>query len=135
MHAQFAAFFPTGIAAVSFLMFNLFDSPCLAAISTMSREIGSKKFFWFAILFSKCCRLCIALMVYQIGGLVLGEVAASGRPRLPRLRFWESSCTFCYDGIPISEAAVWRHVKRHKNVTRITTKTHLKEMILCYTGL
>ena len=32
MHDQFAAFFPTTMVAVSFLLFNLFDSPCLAAI-------------------------------------------------------------------------------------------------------
>jgi len=75
MHAQFAAFFPTGIAAISFLYFNLFDSPCLAAISTMSREMGSKKFFWFAILFQNISAYCIALMVYQIGGLFSGKVA------------------------------------------------------------
>ena len=75
MHAQFAAFFPTSIAAVSFLFFNLFDSPCLAAISTLSKEMGSRKFFWFAILFQNVLSYCIALMVYQIGGLILGEVA------------------------------------------------------------
>ena len=51
MHDQFAQFFPTGIAAVSFLMFNLFDSPCLAAISTMAREMKSKKFVVFALIF------------------------------------------------------------------------------------
>ena len=36
MHDQFAAFFPTTMVAVSFLLFNLFDSPCLAAISQRS---------------------------------------------------------------------------------------------------
>jgi len=77
MHAQFAAFFPTSMAALSFLYFNLFDSPCLAAISTMSREMGSKKFFWFAILFQNVSAYCIALMVYQIGGLFTGEVMFS----------------------------------------------------------
>ena len=75
MHDQFAQFFPTGIAAVSFLMFNLFDSPCLAAISTMAREMKSKKFVVFALIFQNVLSYCVALMVYQIGGLVLGEVA------------------------------------------------------------
>ncbi len=75
MHDQFAQFFPTGIAAVSFLMFNLFDSPCLAAISTMAREMKSKKFVVFALIFQNVLAYCVALMVYQIGGLVLGEVA------------------------------------------------------------
>ena len=75
MHDQFAQFFPTGIAAVSFLMFNLFDSPCLAAISTMAREMKSKKIVVFALIFQNVLAYCVALMVYQIGGLVLGEVA------------------------------------------------------------
>ncbi len=75
MHDQFAAFFPTAISAVSFLVFNLFDSPCLAAISTMAREIGGKKNFWFAIVFQNVLAYCLALMVYQIGGLFLGQVA------------------------------------------------------------
>ena len=75
MHAQFAAFFPTGIAAVSFLLFNLFDSPCLAALSTLSREIGSRRYFWYAVLFQNVLAYCVSLIVYQIGGLIVGEVA------------------------------------------------------------
>ena len=75
MHDQFAQFFPTGIAAVSFLMFNLFDSPCLAAISTMAREMKSKKFVVFALVFQNVLAYCVALMVYQIGGLITGSVA------------------------------------------------------------
>ena len=35
--AGVASWFPTGIAAFSFLMFNLLDSPCLAAIATMAK--------------------------------------------------------------------------------------------------
>ncbi len=77
MHDQFAAFFPTSIAAVSFLLFNMFDSPCLAAISTMAREMGSRKFFWLAILFQNVLAYCVSLMVYQIGGLALGMVSFS----------------------------------------------------------
>ena len=49
--AGVASWFPTGIAAFSFLMFNLLDSPCLAAIATMAKEMNDRKWFWFAILF------------------------------------------------------------------------------------
>jgi ferrous iron transport protein B len=63
------------LAAFSFLVFNLFDSPCLAAISTMAKEMGSKKYFWFAIIFQNVMAYCIALMVYQIGGLILGVLS------------------------------------------------------------
>ena len=74
MHAQFAAYFPTSLSAISFLLFNLFDSPCLAAISTTAKEIGSRKFFWFAIVFQNVMAYAISLMVYQLVGLALGEV-------------------------------------------------------------
>lgn len=75
MHDAFAAFFPSGIAAVSFLLFNMFDSPCLAAISSMAKEMGNRKFFWFAILFQNLMAYCVALVVYQLVGLAIGEVA------------------------------------------------------------
>ena len=74
MHNQFAAFFPSSIAAISFLCFNLFDSPCLAAISTMAKEMGNKKYFWLALLFQNVLAYAVSLMVYQIGGVLCGEV-------------------------------------------------------------
>lgn len=75
MHDAFAAFFPSGIAAVSFLLFNMFDSPCLAAISSMAKEMGNRKFFWFAIIFQNLMAYAVALVVYQLVGLAIGEVA------------------------------------------------------------
>lgn len=75
MRDSFVAFFPSTIAAVSFLSFNLFNSPCLAAISTTAKEIGSRKFFWFAIAFQNIFSYAVALMVYQFGGLATGVVS------------------------------------------------------------
>ena len=75
MHDAFTAFFPTTIAAVSFLSFNIFNSPCLAAISTMAKEMGSRKFFWFAIAFQNIFSYAFALMVYQFGGLATGVLS------------------------------------------------------------
>ena len=49
--AGVASWFPSSIAAFTFLMFNLLDSPCLAAIATMAQQMQSRKWFWFAILF------------------------------------------------------------------------------------
>ncbi|MDY2959514.1 MAG: ferrous iron transport protein B [Hornefia sp.] len=77
MKAAFDSFFPTRIAAISFLYFNLFDSPCLAAISTIAKEMGSRRFFWFAIVFQNVAAYCLALMVYQLGGFATGEVGFS----------------------------------------------------------
>ena len=74
-HDVFAAFFPSAAAAFSFLVFNLLDSPCLAAISTMAREMGSKKGVAFAIIFQNVFAYCITLMIYQLGGLAVGELS------------------------------------------------------------
>ena len=43
----------------------------------MAREMGSRKFFWLAILFQNILAYCVSLMVYQIGGLALGMVSFS----------------------------------------------------------
>ncbi len=75
MHDAFQAFFPTSIAAISFLCFNCFDSPCLAAISTMAKEIGERKFFWFSILFQNIAAYCVTLIIYQLVGVAIGQVA------------------------------------------------------------
>ncbi len=75
MHDAFAAFFPTSIAAVSFLIFNCFDSPCLAAISTMAKEVGSRKHFWLALLFQNVSAYCVTLIIYQLVGTWTGQVA------------------------------------------------------------
>ena len=62
--------FPSAVAAFSFLLFNLLDSPCLAAIATMAQQMQSKKWFWFAILFQNVFAYLVTLCVYQIGTLV-----------------------------------------------------------------
>ena len=64
--------FPSAVAAFSFLLFNLLDSPCLAAIATMAQQMQSKKWFWFAILFQNVFSYLVTLCVYQIGTLVTG---------------------------------------------------------------
>ena len=64
--------FPTMAAAFSFLVFNLLNSPCLAAISTMAQQIQSRKWFWFAIIFQNVFAYCVALMFYQFGLLMEG---------------------------------------------------------------
>ena len=70
--AAIKAWFPTAVAAFSFLLFNLLDSPCLAAISTMAQQMQSRKWFWFAILFQNIFAYVVTLCVYQIGLVVTG---------------------------------------------------------------
>lgn len=66
------SWFPSAVAAFSFLLFNLLDSPCLAAIATMAQQMQSRKWFWFAILFQNVFSYLVTLCVYQIGTLVTG---------------------------------------------------------------
>ena len=66
------SWFPSAVAAFSFLLFNLLDSPCLAAIATMAQQMQSRKWFWFAILFQNVFAYFVTLCVYQIGTLVTG---------------------------------------------------------------
>ncbi|MDO5799183.1 MAG: ferrous iron transport protein B [Eubacteriales bacterium] len=76
--AGVASWFPTGIAAFSFLMFNLLDSPCLAAIATMAKEMNSRKWFWFAIIFQNVFAYLVCLCFYQIGSFVTGGAFGIG---------------------------------------------------------
>ena len=70
--AAVQGWFPTSVAAFSFLLFNLLDSPCLAAIATMAQQMQSRKWFWFAILFQNVFAYVVCLCVYQIGSFAMG---------------------------------------------------------------
>ena len=70
--------FPSAVAAFSFLLFNLLDSPCLAAIATMAQQMQSKKWFWFAILFQNIFAYIVCLIVYQVGSFVTGGAFGIG---------------------------------------------------------
>ncbi len=71
--AAVKTWFPTGLAAFCFLLFNLLDSPCLAAIATMARELNDRKWFWFAIVFQNVWAWVMTFIVYQIGSVVMGS--------------------------------------------------------------
>jgi ferrous iron transport protein B len=72
------AMFPGAVAAFSFLLFNLLDSPCLAAISTIAKEMNSKKWTTFAIVYQNVFAYCVTLMVYQFGCLYTGARFGAG---------------------------------------------------------
>ena len=76
--AGVASWFPSSIAAFTFLMLNLLDSPCLAAIATMAQQMQSRKWFWFAILFQNIFAYIVCLCVYQIGSFVTGGAFGVG---------------------------------------------------------
>ena len=70
--------FPSALAAFTFLVFNLLDSPCLAAIATMAQQMQSRKWFWFAILFQNVFAYVVCLCIYQIGSFVTGGAFGIG---------------------------------------------------------
>ena len=73
-----ASWFPSTIAAFTFLLFNLLDSPCLAAIATMAQQMQSRRWFWFAVLYQNLFAYGVSLCVYQFGSVMLGAPAGIG---------------------------------------------------------
>ena len=70
LFASFSAY--PKLAAMSFMLFNLFVPPCMVAIAVTFREMGSKAWGWFAVAFQLFVGYTLALSVYQIGMLIAG---------------------------------------------------------------
>ena len=67
----------TKVAALAYLMFNLFTPPCFAAMGAMNSEITDKKWFWGGIALQLATGYSIGFIVYQIGTLIVtGSVGA-----------------------------------------------------------
>lgn len=60
----------SSVAALSYLMFNLFTPPCFAAIGAMNAEMDSRKWLWGAIGFQFGMGYIVSYFVYQIGSLI-----------------------------------------------------------------
>ncbi len=73
----------TKVAALAYLMFNLFSPPCFAAIGAMNAEIKEKKWLWGGIGLQLATGYCLAFLVYQIGTLITtGSLGAGFLPGL-----------------------------------------------------
>ena len=73
----------TKVAALAYLMFNLYTPPCFAAIGAMNSEMKSKKWLWGGIGLQLCTGYTIGFLVYQIGTLITtGSVGAGFVPGL-----------------------------------------------------
>ena len=68
----------TGLAAYSFLVFNLLCAPCFAAIGAIRREMNNAGWTWFAIGWQCGFAYAVSLMIYQFGGLFTGHVNVIG---------------------------------------------------------
>jgi ferrous iron transport protein B len=76
--ASVAALFSGGLAAMSFLIFNMLCAPCFAAIGAIRREMMSAKWTWFAILYMTGFAYAISLLVFQLGSFFTGGAFGVG---------------------------------------------------------
>ncbi len=65
-----SAFAITKVAALAYLMFNLYTPPCFAAIGAMNSEMKSAKWLWGGIGFQLGTGFTVGYVVYQIGTLI-----------------------------------------------------------------
>ena len=63
----------TAASGFAFIAFNMLNAPCFAAIGAIRREMGSWKWMWITIGFQTYTAYIVALMINQIGSLLLGE--------------------------------------------------------------
>ena len=77
--AEVAAIFGiTKVAALAYLMFNLFSPPCFAALGAMNAEISDRKWFWGGIALQLGTGYTVGYLVYQIGTLITTGALAAG---------------------------------------------------------
>ena len=60
----------TKVAALAYLMFNLFTPPCFAALGAMRAEINDRRWFWGGVALQFATGYTVAFFVYQIGTLI-----------------------------------------------------------------
>ena len=68
----------TKVAALAYLMFNLFTPPCFAAIGAMNSEIKSRKWLWGGIGLQFATGFVVSYLVYQIGTLIVDGSFGAG---------------------------------------------------------
>ncbi|MDO5101133.1 MAG: ferrous iron transport protein B [Eubacteriales bacterium] len=65
----------TPASAISFLAFNMLNTPCFAAVGTIRREMNSAKYTLIAVAYQLVFSYTISLILYQFLGLALGEIS------------------------------------------------------------
>ena len=68
----------TKVAALAYLMFNLFTPPCFAAMGAMNAEIKQKKWFWGGIALQLAVGYTLGFLVFQIGTLITTGAFGAG---------------------------------------------------------
>ncbi len=68
----------TKVAALAYLMFNLYTPPCFAALGAMNSEMQSKKWLWAGIALQLCTGYTVGFLVYQVGTLITTGSVGNG---------------------------------------------------------
>ena len=68
----------TSASGLAFIAFNMLNAPCFAAIGAIRREMGSWKWMWITIGFQTLTAYIVALIINQVGSLLLGEGSVIG---------------------------------------------------------
>ena len=68
----------TKVAALAYLMFNLFTPPCFAALGAMNSEMGDAKWFWGGVGLQFATGYTVAFIVYQVGTLITTGALGAG---------------------------------------------------------
>ena len=68
----------TKVAALAYLLFNLYTPPCFAALGAMNSEMQSKKWLWGAIGLQLATGFTVGFLVYQIGTLITTGTIGAG---------------------------------------------------------
>jgi len=68
----------TKVAALAYLMFNLFTPPCFAAIGAMNSEINNRKWLWGGIGLQFATGFVVSFLVYQLGTLITTGALGAG---------------------------------------------------------
>ena len=72
----------TKVAALAYLMFNLYTPPCFAAIGAMNAEMKSKKWLWGGIGLQLAVGYTVAYLVYTIGTLIAAPTTLAAGPAI-----------------------------------------------------
>ena len=73
----------TKVAALAYLMFNLFTPPCFAALGAMRAELADRKWFWGGVGLQLATGYTVGFLVYQVGTLI--TTGGFGKGFLPGL--------------------------------------------------
>ena len=68
----------TKVAALAYLMFNLYSPPCFAALGAMNAELRDKKWFWGGVALQLGTGYVLGFFVYQVGTLLTAGGLGAG---------------------------------------------------------